>query len=338
MGQDMREFIEGLPKAELHIHLEGALEPEQMLTFARRNGVALRQRSVEEIRESYRFTDLQSFLDIYYEGARTLIAEQDFYDLTRAYLRRARSQNVLHVEPFFDPQTHTAHGVAFETVISGIHRALEAGAREDGISSRLIMCFLRHLSAQEAMAVLDQALPFRHLIDGVGLDSSELGNPPEKFAEVFARARREGLHVVAHAGEEGPPEYIWQALDVLKVERVDHGVRAIEDPALMARLSAEQIPLTVCPLSNVKLHVFPSIERHNLKQLLDAGLMVTVNSDDPTYFGGYITENYLAVQQELGLERKDIERMAANAFKACFIPEAHKRTLLGELDNYIRGH
>lgn len=338
MGRNLREFIEGLPKAELHIHLEGALDPEQMLTFARRNGIALRRDSVEEIRASYNFTNLQSFLDIYYEGARTLVTERDFYDLTRAYLHHARSQNVLHVEPFFDPQTHIAHGVAFETVITGIHRALEAGKREDGISSRLIMCFLRHLSAEDALTVLEQALAFREMIDGVGLDSSELGNPPEKFTEVFARARREGLHVVAHAGEEGPPEYVRQALDLLEVERVDHGVRAIEDPALMERLKAQRIPLTVCPLSNVKLHVFPSIERHNLKQLLEAGLMVTVNSDDPTYFGGYITENYIAVQEALGLEREDIARMATNAFNACFIPDARKRALLQELDNYIRLH
>ncbi len=334
----MHAFIRGLPKAELHIHLEGALEPELMLAFARRNGVPLGRRSLEKSRGSYSFTNLQSFLDLYYEGAAMLVTEQDFYDLTRAYLHRARRDNVRHVEPFFDPQMHTARGVKFETVIGGIYRALEAGGREDGISSRLIMCFLRHLSAEQAMETFEQALPFRQLIAGVGLDSSELGNPPAKFVEVFARARHEGLHVVAHAGEEGPPEYIRQALDLLGAERIDHGVRAIEDPALVARLAAEQVPLTVCPLSNVKLRVFALIEQHNLKKLLNAGLMVTVNSDDPSYFDGYLTDNYLAAQQALGLTRQDIGRLAANAFKASFLPEERKHVLLHELDDYLKGH
>lgn len=334
----MRDFIHALPKAELHVHLEGTLEPELMLALARRNGIALPQPSPEALRASYSFTSLQSFLDLYYQGARTLITERDFYDLTRAYLHRARLDNIRHVEPFFDPQTHTARAVGFETVIAGIHRALEAAEREDGISSRLIMCFLRDLSAEQAMETLEQALPFRGLIAGVGLDSAELGNPPAKFVEVFARARREGLHVVAHSGEEGPPEYIRQALDLLKVERVDHGVRAIEDPALLERLALEQVPLTVCPLSNVRLRVFASIERHNLKQLLDAGLMVTVNSDDPAYFGGYLSDNYLAVQQGLGLGRNDLERLAANAFKACFLPDERKQALLRELDDYLQEH
>lgn len=334
----MRTLIDGLPKAELHIHLEGALEPELMMALARRNGVALHWRSVEELRDSYRFSNLPSFLDLYYQGAATLLSEQDFYDLTRAYLRRARADNVRHVEPFFDPQAHTGRGVAFETVIGGIHRALEAARREDGISSRLIMCFLRDLSVEQAMEALEQALPFRQLIAGVGLDSSELGHPPAKFAEVFARARREGLHTVAHAGEEGPPEYIRQALDLLGAERIDHGVRAIEEPALIARLAAEQIALTVCPLSNVKLGVFASMQQHNLKRLLDAGLMVTINSDDPAYFGGYLSDNYLAAQQALGLGREDIERLAANAFRASFLSQERKRALLEELQGYLQRH
>lgn len=331
----MEAFIRGLPKAELHIHLEGTLEPELMLAFARRNRIASHSSAP---RDSYRFTNLQSFLDLYYAGASTLLTEQDFYDLTREYLRRARGDNVRHVEPFFDPQTHTARGVAFEAVITGISHALKEGEREDGISSRLIMCFLRHLDAEQAMETLEQALPFKQLIAGVGLDSSEVGNPPAKFTDVFARARSEGLQVVAHAGEEGPPEYVWQALDLLGAERIDHGVRAIEDPALIARLAAEQVPLTVCPLSNVKLRVFASMEQHDLRKLLDAGLMVTINSDDPAYFGGYVSDNYLAAQAALGLTREQIERIAANSFDAAFLPAQRKRVLLDELGDYVRAH
>jgi adenosine deaminase len=331
----MRDFIRGLPKAELHVHLEGTLEPELMVNLAARNGIALRHRSPQALRDSYAFSNLQSFLDVYYEGARTLVTEQDFFDLTRAYLRRARLENIRHVEPFFDPQTHTARGVKFETVVTGINRALEAAQREDGISSRLIICFLRDLSANEAMSTLEQALPYGNLIAAVGLDSGEVGNPPSKFVEVFARARREGFHVVAHAGEEGPPDYIRQALDLLGAERIDHGVRAIEDQALMLRLAAEQIPLTVCPLSNVRLGVFPSIEHHNIRKLLEAGLMVTVNSDDPAYFGGYITDNFLAVHDALGLSRTELERLAANSFKASFLPDDRKRALLMEVQDYL---
>jgi adenosine deaminase len=331
----MEPFIAGLPKAELHVHLEGTLEPELLFEFARRNGTELRWRSIDDLRARYKFVNLQSFLDIYYEGTRTLITQQDFHDLTRAYLRNARHDNVRHVEPFFDPQAHTGRGVKFETVIHGIRRALDAGAREDGITSRLIMCFLRHLSEEQAMETFEQALPFRHLIDGVGLDSSEVGHPPAKFAQVFARARREGFHAVAHAGEEGPPEYIRQALDVLKVERIDHGVQAIDDPALLQRLVTEQMPLTVCPLSNIRLRIFPSLEQHDLKRLLDAGAMVTINSDDPAYFGGYVNDNYLAAQQALGLTRADIARIAANSFKASFISDENQRVLLAELSDYL---
>jgi adenosine deaminase len=330
----VQAFIRGLPKAELHIHIEGSLEPELLFDLSRRNGVGIRFRSVDELRESYRFTNLQTFLDLYYEGASVLTRERDFYDLTWAYLQRARRDNVRHTEVFFDPQTHTERGVPFDAVITGIHRALEEGRRELGITAGLIPCFLRHLSEEQAMETLEESLRFKDLIVGVGLDSSETGHPPERFVRVFARAREEGLHVVAHAGEEGPPDYVRQALDLLHAERIDHGVRAIEDPALIERLAREKIPLTVCPLSNVKLCVFPSMEQHNLKKLLDAGLIVTVNSDDPAYFGGYLADNYLAAQQALGLSREDLRRLAANSFEASFLSEKRKRALLRELDDY----
>jgi adenine deaminase len=330
--------MRALPKAELHIHLEGALEPELALDFARRNRIALRFGSVEELRKSYQFTDLQSFLDLYYECTTTLVTEQDFHDLTLSYLRRAAGDGVRHTEAFFDPQSHTNRGVNFETVITGIRHALELGKQQYGISSNLIMCFLRHLSAEQAMETLKMALPFRRWILGVGLDSSELGHPPMKFVEVFARARQAGFRCVAHAGEEGPADYIWQALDLLKAERIDHGVRALADPSLVQHLAKEQIALTVCPLSNVRLGVFPSIGQHNLKRLLDAGLLVTINSDDPAYFGGYVSDNYVAAQEALDLSRKDIERLAANSFKASFLPTEAKRILLDELESYTTTH
>lgn len=332
----MDTFIRNLPKAELHIHIEGSLEPELMFELAERNGLALRFESVEQVRKAYQFTDLQSFLDIYYEGAGVLLKEQDFYDMTWAYLARAHAQNVRHTEIFFDPQTHTERGVAFTVVIDGIHQALVDAEREFGLTSRLIMCFLRHLSAEAAMQTLDQALPFRDRIIAVGLDSSEVGHPPEKFAAVFDKARAAGFLTVAHAGEEGPPEYIWQALDLLKVSRIDHGVRCVEDPRLVQRLISEQVPLTVCPLSNVKLCVFDSIEQHNLKQLLDLGLCATVNSDDPAYFGGYVSENFLAVHQALDLQRDDLYQLAKNSFHASFLDEPQKRALLDELHGYVK--
>ncbi len=331
----MERFIRNIPKAELHIHIEGSLEPELMFEIARRNGVPLRFTTVDALREAYAFTDLQSFLDIYYEGARVLVHERDFYDLTWAYLKKANAQNVRHSEIFFDPQTHTDRGVAFDVVVNGIHRALEDGRSRLGISSKLILCFLRHLSAAAAMKTLEQALPYKDRIVGVGLDSSEVGHPPEKFAAVFDRARREGFLAVAHAGEEGPPAYIWQALDLLKARRIDHGVRCIEDPELVDRLVREGVPLTVCPLSNIKLRVFKTMTDHNLKRLLDAGLRVTVNSDDPAYFGGYITENFLAVQQALDLGRQDVYRLVRNSFEASFLGEAEKRVFLQELDRYV---
>ena len=331
----MKEFIRRMPKAELHLHIEGTLEPDLMFEIAARNRIALRFNSVEEVRNAYQFRDLQSFLDIYYEGARVLIHEQDFYDLTRAYLERASAQTVRHAEIFFDPQAHTSRGVGFETVINGIGRALTDGERQLGISSKIIMCFLRHLSAEAAMDTLSESLPFKESIAAVGLDSSEVGRPPEMFREVFDRARELGFLTVAHAGEEGPPDYIWQALELLKVSRVDHGVRCVEDERLLEKLISEQTPLTVCPLSNVKLGVFNSIARHNLKRMLDLGLCVTVNSDDPAYFGGYVAENFEAIHEGLGLTRDDIYRLAKNSFAATFLEEDRKRELLGELDDYF---
>jgi adenosine deaminase len=327
-------FCRDIPKAELHIHLEGSLEPELMFGIAARNSVKLGYTSVDEVRRAYQFQNLQSFLDIYYAGARVLFTAQDFYDLTWAYLTRAHGQGVRHVEPFFDPQTHTDRGVPFEAVVSGIDRALHDGERQLGISFRLIMCFLRHLPAEAAMATLREALPFRDRIAGVGLDSSELGHPPEKFAAVFARARVEGLASVAHAGEEGPPEYVWQALDLLRVDRIDHGVRALEDPRLVDRLRGEAVPLTVCPLSNVKLRVFPTLADHNLKRMLDAGLFVTVNSDDPAYFGGYVLDNLVAARDALGLDRHDVQRLAANSFEASFLPPADKQRRRAEVEAF----
>lgn len=327
----MDSYIRHIPKAELHLHIEGTLEPELTFAVARRNGLSLPFNSVEEVREAYSFTSLQSFLDIYYQGTRVLQQEQDFYDMTWAYLERAHAQNVRHAEIFFDPQAHTARGVSFGTVIQGIHRALEDGRREMGLSTMLIMCFLRHLSAEEARETLREALPFKDWIIGVGLDSSEAGHPPGKFTTVFDQARQEGFLTVAHAGEEGPPEYIWQALVKLQVSRIDHGVRCLGDPQLVEELRARQVPLTVCPISNVKLRVFDSIERHNFMQLLEAGLCVTVNSDDPAYFGGYLAENFLAVQRAFRLDRNQIYRLAENSFQASFLPQKEKQRLLQEL-------
>lgn len=320
------------PKAELHLHIEGTLEPELMFALSRRNNIPIPYASVEEVRKVYDFTNLQSFLDIYYQGCNVLVKEQDFYDLTFAYLDRVSKQGVRHTEIFFDPQTHTERGIPFETVITGITRALDDGRKQFGITSKLILCFLRHLSAEAAMATLQEALPFKHLITAVGLDSSEVGNPPEKFQSVFDKALEEGFLTVAHAGEEGPPEYIWQALDLLHASRIDHGVRSFEDEKLLERLVREQVPLTVCPLSNVKLKVYPSMEKHNLKKLLELGLCVTVNSDDPAYFGGYIEENYEAVRQTLGLTSQDLYQLAKNSFRASFLDEQEKQELIAELD------
>jgi len=328
-------FIRKIPKAELHIHIEGSLEPEMMFEIGARNGIKLAYQSAAEVREAYQFSNLQSFLDIYYEGAGVLQVEQDFYDMTWAYLQKASAQNVRHAEIFFDPQTHTDRGIPFSTVINGIHRALGDAEPKLGITSELIMCFLRHLSAQKAMQTLNQAQPYKEWIAAVGLDSSELGNPPSKFVEVFDKAREMGYLTVAHAGEEGPPEYIWQALDLLKVSRIDHGVRCIEDRKLVDRLVKTQIPLTVCPLSNVKLHVFESMKQHDLKQLLELGICATVNSDDPAYFGGYVNENLLAVHEGLNLGENDIVRLVKNSFEASFLSEQKKKKLLKEVDLFI---
>lgn len=331
----MKEFIHGLPKAELHLHIEGTLEPELMFALAQRNAVTLPYASVAEVRQAYQFGNLQDFLDIYYAGAAVLQTEQDFFDLTWAYLQKANSQNVRHTEIFFDPQTHTARGIAFKTAISGIHHALAEAETQFGLTSRLILCFLRHLSADEAMQTLEQALPYKDWIIGVGLDSSEKGHPPAKFAAVFERARAEGWLVVAHAGEEGPAEYVWEALDLLKVKRIDHGVRSTDDPALIQRLAKEGVALTVCPLSNIKLRVFDRMEQHNLKQMLEQGVRVTINSDDPAYFGGYMDENFTAAQQALGLSKAQLGQISRNAFEASFISQARRAELIHELDQYL---
>ena len=324
----LNELIRRIPKAELHVHIEGSLEPELMFEIARRNGITLRYRSVDALRRAYQFTDLQSFLDIYYEGAAVLRRERDFNETTLAYLRRAAADNVRHAEIFFDPQTHTGRGIAFATVIDGISAALRAGP----ISSRLILCFLRHLSAESAMQTLEAALPYRDRIVAVGLDSAEVGNPPSKFAAVFARARQEGFLTVAHAGEEAGPSYIGEALALLRVSRIDHGVRCFEDPALVDDLVARRIPLTVCPLSNVKLGIFRSIQDHPLRTMLQRGIVATVNSDDPAYFGGYVVDNYLAVASALGLQEAEVRTLARNSFEASFLPDEEKKAYLRDVE------
>ncbi|MBW4471285.1 MAG: adenosine deaminase [Stenomitos rutilans HA7619-LM2] len=330
----MDTWIRDLPKAELHIHIEGSLEPELMFAIAQRNQIALPYPSAVAVRDAYQFSNLQSFLDIYYAGAGVLLHEQDFYDMTWAYLERCAAQNIRHTEIFFDPQTHTDRGVPFATVINGIYQALVDG-KQLGVSSQLICSFLRHLSAESAMATLEQAMPFQDWLVGVGLDSSEMGHPPVKFQAVFDRARAEGFLTVAHAGEEGPPEYIWQALELLKVSRIDHGVRCLEDPKLVAYLAERQIPLTVCPLSNVKLCVFDDMATHNLKQLLAAGLCVTVNSDDPAYFGGYLAENFQAIRDHLALTVTEMHQLSRNGFQAAFLSPEAKATLLAEVDRFM---
>jgi adenosine deaminase len=335
MDDLLRETLQAMPKAELHIHIEGSLEPELIFALAKRNNISLPYASVEELRRAYAFEDLQSFLDIYYAGASVLLTEQDFYDMAWAYLRRAAADNVRHAEIFFDPQTHTARGVAFSAVIGGIDRALRDANAQLGITGSLIMCFLRHLPEQDAFSLLEQALPHRAKFIGVGLDSSEKGHPPEKFARVFARCRELGLHLVAHAGEEGPPAYIQAALDLLQVERIDHGVRCLEDAALMQRLIREQIPLTVCPLSNIKLRVFDQLHEHNLLKLLDAGIAVTINSDDPAYFGGYINDNFIATFDALPLQRRHACELARNSFNASFLDNRTKQRYLAEVDAFF---
>jgi adenine deaminase len=326
------------PKAELHMHIEGSLEPEQIFALARRNKVKLAYDSVEALRAAYAFTNLQSFLDIYYAGASVLLEAQDFYDMTRAYLERARADHVIHTELFFDPQTHTERGVRIEAVVEGIEAAMADAEREHGLTSKLILCFLRHLPEDAALATYEGALPmferYGDRLVGIGLDSSERDYPPANFARVFAKARDRGLRLVAHAGEEGPPAYIHEALDILRVERIDHGVRSIEDPALVRRLADSRIALTVCPLSNLKLMVFDDLKKHSLKHLLDAGVAVTVNSDDPAYFGGYVNENYVAIARALDLGEHDLYTLARNSLEASFVDAAQRRAMIGRLDAY----
>jgi adenosine deaminase len=332
---DRDTFIQRLPKAELHVHIEGTLEPELLFELADRNQLPLPYPDVAALRRAYVFEDLQSFLDIYYSGCAVLIHEEDFYDLTTAYLSRAVSQGVQHTEIFFDPQTHIERGVLFETTINGIHRALDDGMARWGVSSRLILCFLRHLSAEAAVVTLQLAEPFVPWIAAVGLDSSEVGNPPSKFTEAFHRAAGMGLPAVAHAGEEGPPEYIWEALDTLGARRIDHGVRCLEDNELVERLVKDQIPLTVCPLSNVKLRVFPSLREHTLPELIRRGLLVTINSDDPAYFGGYVADNMQAVAETFGLSHEAIAGLARNSFVASFLDESERERHLANIDRAL---
>ena len=325
------ELIRALPKAELHVHIEGTFEPELMFAIAQRNQIEIPYKSVEEVKQAYNFHNLQSFLDIYYAGANVLVHEQDFYDLAWAYFEKCHEDRVMHTEMFFDPQTHTDRGIAFEAVINGLQRACDDAKAKYGISSHLIMCFLRHLSEEAAFETLAQAMPFKEQIIGVGLDSSEVGHPPSKFERVFAQAREAGFLVVAHAGEEGPAEYVWEALDLLKVNRIDHGVRSEEDPVLMQRLIAEKMPLTVCPLSNLKLCVVNDMAQHNIRRLLQQGVHVTVNSDDPSYFGGYMNDNFVAITEALALTNEELKTLAQNSFEASFISDAEKQKWIAKI-------
>ena len=325
------ELIRALPKAELHVHIEGTFEPELMFAIAQRNQIAIPYKSVEEVKQAYNFHNLQSFLDIYYAGANVLIHEQDFYDLAWAYFEKCAEDNVVHTEMFFDPQTHTDRGIAFATVINGLQKACDDAKAKLGISSHLIMCFLRHLSEEAAFETLEQALPYKDQIIAIGLDSSEVGHPPSKFERVFAKAREAGFLVVAHAGEEGPAEYVWEALDLLKVNRIDHGVRSEEDSELMQRLIREKIPLTVCPLSNLKLCVVEDMQQHNIRRLLQQGVHVTVNSDDPSYFGGYMNDNFIAIAEALDLSNEELKQLATHSFEASFIPEAEKEKWINQI-------
>ena len=335
MSEISHKWLNGLPKIELHLHIEGTLEPELLFKLARRNSIQLPFNSVNEVKKAYQFSNLQDFLDIYYQGAEVLLHKQDFYDLTWAYLLMCSQQNVMHVEPFSDPQTHTVRGVPFETIVSGIAEALANGKAKLGITSRLIMCFLRHLSEESAFETLKSSEQFTDVIYGVGLDSAEMGNPPEKFINVFSKAKDMGYKLVAHAGEEGPASYIWSSLDVLNVQRIDHGIRAIDDPDLMLRLIESQMPLTICPLSNVKLRVFDTMASHTILDMLDLGVCVTVNSDDPSYFGGYMTENFLALYDSLELSRDQAIRLINNSIDASFAEDSRKKELSNLLQRYI---
>ncbi len=334
MDQKLKDYIVSIPKAELHVHIEGTLEPELMFEIAQRNNIKLKYQSVDEIRDAYDFEDLQDFLDLYYDAADILLHEQDFYDLTMAYLRKAHEDNIVHTEIFFDPQTHTDRGIAFETVLKGIVRALEDGKNELGISSKLIMSFLRHLSEESAFETLDMALPYKDKIIGIGLDSSERGNPPSKFFNVFNEVRDAGFFVVVHAGEEGPAENVWEAIELLEAMRIDHGVASADDPELMDELRDNEIPLTVCPLSNIKLKVYDDLSEVPVKTFLDHDIIVTINSDDPPYFGGYINENYLQTAEAQNLTRSDIYKLAENSFRASFITEGERDVFMEQLREY----
>ncbi|GAA3509436.1 adenosine deaminase [Aquimarina addita] len=332
----IEQFIEGIPKAELHLHIEGTLEPELMFAFAKRNNIKVNYENVSEVKKAYQFNNLQEFLDIYYAGANVLITEQDFYDLTWAYLIKVKKQNVLHIEIFFDPQTHTDRGIPFETVINGIHKALEHGEEKLGISYRLIMSFLRHLDEASAFKTLEQSLPYKDWITAVGLDSSELNNPPSKFQRVFNKSIEEGYITVAHAGEEGPASYIWEALDLLKVDRIDHGNRCLEDEKLVKRLVKNQVPLTICPLSNLELKVVTNLKDHPIASMLAKNLLVTVNSDDPAYFGGYMNENYIAIARALDLSKRQITDLAKNSIKASWLDDTQKEKLKIQIETYFK--
>ena len=329
------KLIKKIPKAELHLHIEGSLEPKFMFELAKKNKIKIPFKDVDEIKSAYNFHNLQSFLDIYYQGTKVLISEQDFFDLTWAYLLRSKEDNIVHTEIFFDPQAHTNRGIKFDLVINGIHRAILKAEKELGISLKIIMCFLRHLDERSAFKTLDQALEHKDKIIGVGLDSSEVDNPPSKFKRVFNKAIEEGFLTVAHAGEEGPPEYIWEALDLLKVKRIDHGIRCLKDEKLVQRLRDDQIPLTVCPLSNVKLCIFKKLKDHNLKKLLNNGLIATVNSDDPAYFGGYLNRNLIECQLSLNLTKEDIKKLAINSFRSSFLSEDKKKKWIDQINNLV---
>ncbi len=335
--QSMEQFIANLPKAELHVHIEGTLEPELMFALAGRNKVALPYRSVAELREAYRFGNLQSFLDVYYRGMSVLLHEEDFHELTMAYLKRANAQGVVHAEIFFDPQAHISRGVPFRVVIDGIHRALADASAEFGLSSRLILCFLRHLDQEDAVRTFEQSVRHGDRIAGFGLDSTELGHPPRKFRDVFDRVRSHGFRVVAHAGEEGPPDYVWEALEILRADRIDHGNRALEDERLVRRLARDRVALTVCPLSNIKLGVVKEMTRHPAAEMIDKGLVVTINSDDPAYFGGYINENFLAIQRGSNLSRDVLADLARNSIVSSFLEESQKNRLLDRLNSFLEG-
>ena len=334
----IKKFIEGIPKAELHLHIEGTFEPELMFKIANRNNIVINYESIDELKKAYNFNNLQEFLDIYYAGANVLMEEQDFYDLTWAYLTKVHEQNLVHTEIFFDPQTHTDRGISFDTVIQGIHSALEDAKEKLGISSQLIMCFLRHLDEVAAFDTLEQALPYKEWIAGVGLDSSEMGHPPSKFENVFSKALDEGFITVAHAGEEGPAAYVWEAINLLKISRIDHGNRSLEDDQLIKHIAEKQIPLTVCPLSNLALKVVEDLKDHPMLQLMEAGLMVTINSDDPAYFGGYMNENYIQIAAALNLSKKQITDLAKNSFKASFLSDVEKEKLINQVEDYYQNN